>query len=94
MTTITMNCKNIEWVQVKGDEIAVCFCKADGDADMVFLYEYNCHYFTADENLYGLVEEIEDKAEQLLPVEDRLYLEDKLWSTLMAWSAEDDEDDC
>lgn len=94
MTTITMNCKNIEWVQVKGDEIAVCFNKADGELDMVYLYEYNCHYFTADENLQGLVEEIEDRAEQLLPEEDRLYLEGKLWSTLMAWSAEDDEDDC
>lgn len=94
MTTITMNCKNIEWVQVDRGEIAVCFRKADGELDMVCLYEWECLHFTAGENLQGLVEEIEDRAEQLLPEEDRLYLEDKLWSTLMAWSAEDDEDDC
>lgn len=94
MTTITMNCKNIEWVQVDRGEISVCFYRADGELDMAYLYKWECLRFTADESLYGLVEEIEDKAECLLPVEDRLYLEDKLWSTLMAWSAEDDEDDC
>lgn len=86
MTTITMNCKNIEWVQVKRDEIAVCFCKADGNKDMVVLNSFECHYFTADENLYGLVEEIEDRAEQLLSEEDRLYLESKLTPTLELWS--------
>lgn len=86
MTTITMNCKNIEWVQVERGEIAVCFCKADGDKDMVMLNSFECRYFTADENLYGLVEEIEDRAEQLLPEEDRLYLERKLMPTLELWS--------
>lgn len=35
MTTITMNCKNVEWVQVKGDEIAVCFNKADGEEEQL-----------------------------------------------------------
>lgn len=92
MTTVTMNCRNIEWVQVERGEIAVCFCKADGELDMVCLYEYDCHYFTADENLYGLVEEIEDRAEQLLPEEDRLYLERKLMPTLELWSGDGEEE--
>ena len=90
MATITLNCKDITWLQVERGEIAVGFYKADGFEDMVVLSKYDCAYFSTQENLDGLVDEIEERAEQPLCEEDRLYLKRKLWSTLDAWSLDDD----
>lgn len=90
MTTITLNCAYIDWVEIERTDLEVWYTNRFGDKDFVTLTKYDCELASANENLHELVQDLEQNIGDLLPEADRLYLEQKLWDTIERWSLDDD----
>lgn len=90
MTTITLNCTDIAWVEVEEKSIIICCYTADGDKAIVETNDVACETYTASENFFYLVEQIEDIVGHDLFDDDLDYLYAKIHSTIDKWSYEED----
>lgn len=90
MTTITLNCTDIAWVEAEEKSILVCCYTADGEKAIVETNDVACETYTACENFFYLVEQIEDIVGHDLFDDDLDYLYTKLRSTIDKWSYEGD----
>lgn len=90
MTTITLNCTDIAWVEVEERSILVCCYTEDGDEEFVETDPIECEVYTASENFFYFVEKIEDIVGHDLYEDDLDYLYTKLHSTIEKWSYKED----
>jgi len=93
MTTITLNLETVDWINIEQNSIQVYYRRADGTLRMKEVDPISCEANIAEDNLYYLVLDIEDDIQELLSVDDRIYLEQKLLDTLEKWSRPIDDDD-
>ena len=86
MTTITLNCKSIEWIDIDNRSIEVWYTTMLGEKDFITLDPVICEGNTAEDNLSYLVQDIEENSGEAVCDSDRLYLGKKLMPMLKQWS--------
>lgn len=90
MTTITLNCTDIAWIDVQDETIGVCVYTPDGDEELVIEDKVALELYPADDNFDWMIEAIEDTIGHNLSEADHNYLYTKLYTIIDRWSLDEE----